>query len=178
MNLSILAIRSLLLGVGCMALAATDPRVVRCDRPYLLTIKSADGNIEVGLPGARTSLKTLARPGDQFLLQPGQDYIIYLNQSGERLFHFGLAFIPVRSGPAWSCQVQSIPFSPFIRLDQAGWTVLEGAGQAIINLHPDQPLIILAPPGTPAPPPVLPPPPRTARRPVPHGPRIARRRTA
>jgi hypothetical protein len=177
MNLSTLAIRSLLLGVGCMALAGTDPRVVRCDQPYLLTLMQVDGTVEVGLPGARTSLKTLARPGDQFRLEPHQDYIIYLNDSKEQIYHFRLAFIPVQPGPAWSCQVQSLPFSPFIRLDHAMWSVPTGAGQAIINLRRDQPLIIIAPPGTPVPPPVLPPPPRTVRRPASRSPRAARRRT-
>lgn len=138
--------RLLLAGLACIALAqparaAADPRRIQCATPCILTLKAANGRIDIKIPTASRTLGTLAQPGDSFELEGGKDYVLMLNESNEGFFSFDLAFAPKAGGSAWSCRVKTLPFDPFIGVEKSAWS---GApGQVTINTDRTKPFITI-----------------------------------
>ena len=129
--------RLLLVGVASLALvqparAESDPRKILCAVPCTLVLKGAKGTIDVKIPTASASLKTLSRDGDSIDLEAGKEYVLKLNESKEGWFSFDLQFTPKGSPSSWSCTVKTISKEPFISLEKANWS--GAAGKVTINM--------------------------------------------
>ena len=116
--------RLLLLGAAACAFAqpaqaASDPRRVVSAGPCTVTLKAGTGTIDIKVPTASGTLKTLWQGGDQSPLAGGQEYVFFFTESKEGLFSFDLQFAPAQGAP-WSCRVKTIPDPPFIRVEPAG----------------------------------------------------------
>ena len=138
--------RLLLAGLASIILAqparaATDPRRIQCASACVLTLKAANGTIDIKVPEASGTLRTLAQSGDAFELEAGRVYVLFLKESNEGRFSFDLQFAPKAGGSAWSCQVKTLPIEPFIEVGQTAWS---GApGRVIINTDRTKPFITL-----------------------------------
>ena len=146
MPIAPLPTRLLLAGLASIALAqparaATDPRRIQCASACVLTLKAANGTIDIKIPTASGTLRTLAQSGDAFELEGGKDYVLFLKESNEGVFSFDLQFAPKAGGSTWSCRVQTAPAEPFISVDKTAWS---GApGQVAINTDRTKPFITL-----------------------------------
>lgn len=112
--------------------AVADPRRVICAQACTLQLKAAKGFIDIKVPSASGTLRTLYNPGDQFDLEAGKEYVLFLNESADGWFSFDLLFTPKDGSAAWSCRVKTIPEAPFLRVDQTAWSGPEG--KAVINV--------------------------------------------
>lgn len=131
-------ILGLVLAGSLLAHSASDPRSVLCDRPTTLALTGANGTIDIKNPLASGTLKTLYKVGDQYQLQGGQKYVLFLNESSMGFFSFNLQW--TSGDPAapnqWSCRIRTIDKPPFIVVDQQSWT--GRPGNVTINPDPTQ----------------------------------------
>jgi hypothetical protein len=146
MTLSASPARFLLFGLATFALvqparAASEYRRILCDRRCTLVLKAATGTIDIKIPTASASLKTLAKYGDSFELEAGKDYVLKLNESPDGLFSFDLQFSPHGSGSTWSCRVKTLSIEPFIGVEQDAWS--GAAGKVTINADRAKPFITI-----------------------------------
>ena len=74
--------------------AVADPRSVVCAQACTLQLKAAKGFIDIKVPSASGTLRTLYNPGDRFDLEAGKEYVLFLNESMEGWFSFDLLFTP------------------------------------------------------------------------------------
>jgi hypothetical protein len=119
------------LGLASTARAEKDPRRIVCAQACTLELQAANGLIEVKVPTASATLKTLYRSGDRFDLEGGQDYVLMLNESMDGFFSFDLRFSPKDGGSAWSCRVRTVAEPPFISVDRGAWS--GPAGKVVVN---------------------------------------------
>ena len=146
MPIAPLPTRLLLAGLASIALAqparaATDPRRIQCASACVLTLKAANGTIDIKVPEASGTLRTLAQSGDAFELEAGRVYVLFLKESNEGRFSFDLQFAPKAGGSAWSCLVKTLPIEPFIGVERTAWS---GApGRVTINTDRTKPFITL-----------------------------------
>jgi len=138
--------RLLLAGIASLALvlparAESDPRKIISAKPCTLVLKAAKGTIDIKIPTASASLKTLYQPGDSFDLEGGKEYVLKLNESKDGWFAFDLQFTPKGGTSTWSCTVKTISKEPFISLEKATWS--GPAGKVTINTDRKKPFITL-----------------------------------
>jgi len=138
--------RLLFAGLAAMTLAqaahaAGDPRKIRCAWPCTLTLTAGVGSIDIKVPLASGTLRTLYKEGDTFDLEAGKDYVLVFQESKEGLFRFDLRFAAKTGGSAWSCRVRTIPAEPYISVEQSVW---EGPpSRVVINTDRVKPFIVL-----------------------------------
>ena len=123
--------------------AAYDSRRIHCEGPCTLRLQAGTGTIEVKVPTASATLKTLYRPGDSFELEGGKDYVLRFNESPDGLFSFDLDFAPRQGGKTWSCRVRTAADPPFIQVDRQAWT--GQPGQVEVNTDRTKPLLVIRP---------------------------------
>lgn len=146
MRLSNIPIRLLFTGLVAMSLvqpahAAGDPRKILCAWPCTLTMKAGVGTIDVKVPLASGTLKTLYREGDSFELEGGKDYVLVFKESKDGLFSFDLRFAAKAGDSVWSCRVKTIPTEPYISVEQTAWSGTPG--QVAINTDRVKPFIVI-----------------------------------
>jgi len=122
---------------------AYDSRRIVCAQPCTLRLQAGSGTIEVKIPTASATLKTLYRPGDSFDLEGNKDYVLRFNESQDGFFSFDLQFAPRQGGSAWSCRVRTVAEPPFIQVDRQTWT--GRAGQVEINTDRTKPFLVIQP---------------------------------
>ena len=138
--------RLLFAGIASLALvqparAESDPRKIICAKPCTLVMKACNGSIDIKVPTASASLKTLYQAGDSFDLEGGKEYVLKLNESRDGWFSFDLQFTPKGGKSTWSCTVKTIAKEPFISLEKAVWS--GPAGKVTINTDRKKPFITL-----------------------------------
>ena len=126
------------------ARAASDPRRIHCASPCTLVLQAGDGSIDIKVPTASGSLRTLYQVGDRFDLEGGKDYVLFFNESAKGMFSFDLQFSPGGSGSTWSCRVKTIATEPFISIEPKGWS--GSAGTVTISTDRAKPFISIASP--------------------------------
>ena len=136
--------RLLLVGIASFALvqparAESDPRKIICAKPCTLVLKAAKGTIDVKIPTASGTLKTLYQDGDSFDLEGGKEYVLKLNESKEGWFSFDLQFKPKGGTSTWSCTVKTISKEPYISVEKANWSGT--AGKVSIDMVRTKPFI-------------------------------------
>ena len=92
---------------------AYDSRRIVCAQPCTLRLQAGNGTIEVKIPTASATLKTLYQPGDTFELEGNKDYVLRFNESQDGFFSFDLQFAPRQGGSTWSCRVRTVAEPPF-----------------------------------------------------------------
>jgi hypothetical protein len=130
------------LGLVLPARAASDPRKILCAKATTLVLKAGNGSIDVKIPTASGTLRTLYKEGDSIELEGGKDYVLVFNESKDGRFSFDLQFAPTGGGPVWSCRVKTIPTAPFIDIQPGPWsgapdqvTINTDRTQAFITIH-------------------------------------------
>jgi hypothetical protein len=122
---------------------AYDSRRIVCARPCTLRLQAGIGTIEVKVPTASATLKTLYQPGDSYPLDGGKEYVLRFNESPEGYFSFDLQFTPCQGGSAVSCRVRTVADPPFIQVDREAWT--GRAGQVEVNTDRTKPFLVIRP---------------------------------
>ncbi len=84
MTFSAASPRLLLAGMLSLALvqpasAASDPRRILCAKACTLVLKAGNGSIDVKVPTASGTLRTLYKEGDSIQLEGGKDYVLVFN---------------------------------------------------------------------------------------------------
>jgi hypothetical protein len=148
MKFSFNSCRVLVLGAAVSALplsaeTAYDSRRILCAQPCTLQVQAAEGTLEVKVPTASATLKTLYQPGDTFDLEGGKDYVLRFNESQGGFFSFDLRFTAKGGGSAWSCRVKTVADPPFIKVEQESWS--GRAGQVEINTDRTKPFLVIRP---------------------------------